>query len=259
MASTVSCPGCQVKLKLKPEYVGKKIKCPRCARLIAISRAPGVMAMPPKAVARAAARAAAGKAPPPMPKASPKPSPIEDDDAAVVTAPARKKKARPSEKAPCPECGEMVDVDAKKCPYCKVALETDEEEEYRKWRKCPRCGKQAGRGVLWTIWGSFYFTRLFHEVRCDECGKSYNGLTGRSNVGPAVVCLSVPLMAIAGIGYFVSWILKERGRESGFEWLDTLSLIILIVGGLGLLTGIVLWLVLGQGQNGSRRPVRDRD
>jgi hypothetical protein len=263
MASTVTCPGCQVKLKLKPEYAGKKLKCPRCTRVMLIPAARNVTAAPPKAVAAKAAAAPAGKVPagkaPPLPaKTKPKPVPFEDDDAAVVTAPAKKKKDRKTDMTPCPECGEMVDVDAKKCPYCKVALEADDEEEYKKWRKCPRCGKQMARSVLWTIWGSFYMTRLFHHVRCEECGLTYNGTTGKSNRGPAVVCLSTPLLAIAGIGYFVSWIVKDRGHYE-YEWLDTVSLIVAIIGAVGLLAGIVLWMVMGQGQRGARSRERDRD
>ena len=152
--------------------------------------------------------------------------------------------------SPCPECGEMVDVDAKKCPHCKTLLESDDEEEHKKWKKCPACRKQAARPVLWTIWGSFYFTRLFHQVRCEECGKTYNGKTGGSNLGPAIVCMSVPLMAIAGIGYFIWWIAKDRGHLE-YEWVDTVSLILMIAGGVGLLTGIILWLVL-RGKSGRR-------
>jgi hypothetical protein len=246
MASTVTCPGCQVKLKLKPEYAGKKIRCPRCTRVLAIRAAPGVTARPPKAVAAkgAPANVPAGKAPPPLARTSPKPPPLEDDGAAVVTAPAKKRKERKTDMTPCPECGEMVDVDAKKCPHCKVALEADDEEEYRKWRRCPRCGKQAAKHVLWTIWGSFYFTRLFHQVRCEECGQAYNGKTGKSNLGPAVVCLSVPLLAMCGIGYFVAWIVEDRGYAAR-EWITITSLILGIAGGVGLLAGIVLWLVIG--------------
>ena len=65
----------------------------------------------------------------------------------------------------------MVDNDATKCPHCKTPLETDEEEEYQKWKKCPRCRQQRAKRVLWTFWGSFYFTALFKHVKCQECGK----------------------------------------------------------------------------------------
>jgi DNA-directed RNA polymerase subunit RPC12/RpoP len=215
MAETVACPGCQVKLKLKPEYAGKKIKCPRCAHLIVVPSVAGVTAGRPRpgAPAKLAPRGAPQKAvTPKVPAAAAKKArpPADDDDDAVIAGPPTKKK-RKSDMAPCPECGEPVDVAATKCPHCKTPLEADEEEEYRKWKKCPTCGKQAAKRVLWTFWGSFYFTALFKHVRCEECGTKYNGKTGKSNLVPALMCVSIALLLILGLAVLILWILSTRG------------------------------------------------
>src|SRR5438309_2163854 len=80
MAETIACPGCQTKLKLRPEYAGKKIRCPRCAHLIAVPRNPAAVgagkpakpAAPARAVTtKSPARAAAAPPPPP-------PDPLEE-------------------------------------------------------------------------------------------------------------------------------------------------------------------------------------
>ena len=201
MAETVQCPGCQTKLKLKPEYAGKKIKCPKCAHTIVVPSAPGVTTSPPRA---ATSKTKAGVAIPVAPD--------DEDDGAVSAEPPRKKGRKSENMTPCPECGEMVDDAAVKCPHCKAVLEADEEEEYKRWKKCPHCRKQMGRRVLWTFWGSFYFTALFKHVRCDECGTAYNGKTGRSNIVPALMCVFVALLLIGGIVGFIIWMLKDRGQ-----------------------------------------------
>ncbi len=233
MVETVSCPGCQTKLKMKPEYAGKKIKCPRCAQMILVPDARGVTAAPPKV--------AAAKKATPKGRAAPR---EEEDEAAVMTSP-RKKKGRQSDMSPCPECGEMVDNDARKCPHCRTPLEVDDEEEYKKWKKCPECGQKRARRVLWTFWGSFYFTAIFKHVRCEECGTTYNGKTGKSNLGPAVICVSVPLLAIAAIGHVILWIIRDRGADPA-EWLTYLVWGMDGVAGLGVLAGVILWLVKKQ-------------
>src|SRR5262245_58151248 len=38
-AAVVACPGCSVKLRAKPEWAGKTLKCPKCAGLIAVPAA----------------------------------------------------------------------------------------------------------------------------------------------------------------------------------------------------------------------------
>ena len=87
-----------------------------------------------------------------------------------------------------------------------------------------------------------YFTAIFKHVRCDECGATYNGKTGKSNLGPAVICVSVPLLAIAAIGHVIIWIIKDRGAEPA-DWVRYAAYGMDIVAGLGVVAGIVLWLL----------------
>jgi hypothetical protein len=152
------------------------------------------------------------KAPPlpPIPKTKPKKR-DDDEEAAIATAPGKPKKKGKRDQSPCPECGEMVDNTATKCPFCKTPLEVDEEEQWQKWKPCPSCGQKKGERVLWTLWGSFYFSAMFHHVRCAECGTKYNGNTGRSNIVPAIICVTIPLLAIVGIGIAIYYYMRSIG------------------------------------------------
>jgi hypothetical protein len=165
------------------------------------------------------------------------------DDAAVITAPAKKKKIRRYDMSPCPECGEMVDNAATRCPYCRTALEVDEEAQYKRWRKCPNCGQQKAKRVLWTFWGSFYFSALFHHVSCQECGTCYNGRTGQSNVGPAILIMSVVVMAIGGLGRLIVYFFERQGYDVQ-DWLGIACWCVTGLGLAGAISGVTLWLAL---------------
>jgi DNA-directed RNA polymerase subunit M/transcription elongation factor TFIIS len=92
----------------------------------------------------------------------------------------------------------------------------DEEEEVpvrtrSKYVPCPRCGAEEARRVKFTFWGSYYFTALFKHVRCQECGCAYNGRTGRSNLLPAIVCVTVAAVAFLGVLGVIYWLFHSRG------------------------------------------------
>ena len=61
--------------------------------------------------------------------------------------------------------------------------------------------------MTWTPWGSFYGPALFNHVRCRECGFGYNGLTGKSNLIPAIFFVTVPAVLIVGILVALLWVL----------------------------------------------------
>jgi hypothetical protein len=44
--------------------------------------------------------------------------------------------------------------------------------------QCPKCGMTRPLKVGFTWWGGVVGPALFHVVRCDNCGKQYNGKTG---------------------------------------------------------------------------------
>jgi DNA-directed RNA polymerase subunit M/transcription elongation factor TFIIS len=131
----------------------------------------------------------------------------------------------------CPRCAEGVDVPSspggitKQAPpraAAPVLVEPlDEEEDPQddeaparkssQYPPCPRCGAEEARRVKFTWWGSIYFTRLFKHVRCQECGYGYNGRTGKSNLLPAIVCVSIALAALLGVLGFIVWFIHRQG------------------------------------------------
>ena len=72
---------------------------------------------------------------------------------------------------------------------------------------CPKCGAEGAKRVKYTFWGSFYGPRIFSHVRCPECGATYNGKTGGSNIIPAIGCVTLPLLGIlfivGAVGYYL--------------------------------------------------------
>jgi hypothetical protein len=113
-------------------------------------------------------------------------------------APARTKK--------CPECGEQIPVRARTCRYCHYDLDED-DELLSPYKPCPRCNAQQSKRVSFTFWGSFYGPALFTHVQCPRCRYSYNGKTGKSNLVPAILFVTVPLVLIlaifGGLGYLI--------------------------------------------------------
>ena len=86
--------------------------------------------------------------------------------------------------------------------------EVDEDGEpvkrRRKRRKsayapCPGCGSRRAARVMWTFWGSFYGPAMFTHVRCPDCGTTFNGNSGRSNLIPAILFVMVPLLLLFAI------------------------------------------------------------
>ena len=65
--------------------------------------------------------------------------------------------------------------------------------------------------MKWTPWGSYYGPALFTHVRCPECGYTYNGRTGHSNLIPIIIFVATPLLALAGLLGVIVSILRARG------------------------------------------------
>jgi predicted Zn finger-like uncharacterized protein len=188
MATTLSCPGCQTPLRLREDLAGKKIKCPRCGQVITVPAEEIVML---EAV---------------------------DDEKITSEPPTLKTSSKKTATRPCPECGEAIAWTARTCRYCHARLdeEDDEEEEDRvvkrsKYKPCPRCGEVGAKRVVWTPWGSFYGPALLSHVRCPECGYAYNGKSGRSNLIPAIIFVSIPLLGILAILVGLVWYIHHQG------------------------------------------------
>jgi hypothetical protein len=52
---------------------------------------------------------------------------------------------------------------------------------------CPTCRATSAKRLNFTFWGGAIGPRLLNHVRCDQCGTTYNGKTGKSNLGAIVV------------------------------------------------------------------------
>jgi hypothetical protein len=124
----------------------------------------------------------------------------------------------------CPRCARAVDIPAgggitdKPLPTGEaVTVEPlgDEEDvpvkRRSKYVPCPQCGAEESKRIPFTFWGSFYFTALFSHVGCPACGYRYNGRTGRSNLVPAILCVSVALLCLLGALGFIAWFFHRQG------------------------------------------------
>jgi DNA-directed RNA polymerase subunit RPC12/RpoP len=190
MTATMNCPGCQATLRLRDDMAGKKIKCPRCAQLIAV---------PAREGATAAEAAPGGEV-----------------AAEAITLEPEGAKAEPTATRRCPACGERIAVTARQCRYCQADVAEAERaeppaERRSKYKPCPRCGEEGAKRVKFTFWGSYYGTALFNHVRCPACGYKYNGKTGRSNILPAIVFVTVPLLGILALIGWALWYIHKQG------------------------------------------------
>jgi hypothetical protein len=132
-------------------------------------------------------------------------------------------RARPElagKKVRCPKCGKPVQVPAEEEELVELTLAEEEEleeEEERprkkasKYKPCPECGATGAKRVKATWWGSFYGPALFTHVRCPECDYAYNGRTGGSNLIPAIVFVTVPLVGIIALLGLIFYLLHSRG------------------------------------------------
>jgi transposase-like protein len=46
---------------------------------------------------------------------------------------------------------------------------------------CPICNQSNAKQMTWTWWGGFIGPLLISHVKCQSCGKTYNGKTGKDN------------------------------------------------------------------------------
>lgn len=175
MTIAITCPGCRSTLRIKEEYAGQTVKCPRCEAQVAV---------PAGEVAEVEA--------------------IEEVEGAVTERPAPRRSP-----------AEEVSPTRRRPERDDPRRHADDERPRSRWKPCPRCGATDPKRVNFTFWGSFYFTGLFHHVRCLECGCKYNGKSGKSNIIPAIICVTIPAVLIAFILFFMVWVIFLRGYFGG--------------------------------------------
>jgi hypothetical protein len=188
MSISLKCPGCRSKLRLRGDLAGRKVKCPRCDKVLLV----------PEAEVEVAVAAEEEE---------------EDDRITEAAAPRRKASSRIQREKPSSRGKRTM----------RQPREEEEEDDRRhrddkggkkgkKYKPCPKCGSGGAERVKWTAWGSFYGPAMFSHVRCPECDYCYNGKTGRSNLIPAIIFTLVPLLGIIGIIVAIFIMLQQRGR-----------------------------------------------
>jgi len=61
---------------------------------------------------------------------------------------------------------------------------------------CPKCSSESIKRVKWTWWGGVLGPALINSTKCESCGHTFNGNTGKSNT-TAIVVYSIVLIVIA--------------------------------------------------------------
>jgi len=61
---------------------------------------------------------------------------------------------------------------------------------------CPKCNGTSIKKVKWTWWGGALGPALIHTTKCETCGYTFNGNTGKSNT-TAIVLYSIIIFIIA--------------------------------------------------------------
>jgi predicted Zn finger-like uncharacterized protein len=165
------CPACQAALRVKDEHAGKKMKCPKCAKVIAIPEKQAEEVFEDVEVVDEEAAESAG-------------DPFDFDS----DAPAPKKGAVKSKEPDRPK-----------------------GKTWGKYMPCPNCGGREAKRLKWTWWGSYYGPRIFNHVRCVDCGFAFNGKTGDSNMIPMILCVAIPLVFCAIALFFLYVALVRTG------------------------------------------------
>ena len=191
MTISLTCIACAAELRVRDEHAGKAVRCPKCSEVITV----------PNEELHVATL-------------------VEPSDTAITAITARRAgTARPeSTREPqprCRRCGERNPSEKEQCRRCGLWLDSGRSHGRHgrptDYEPCPRCRCDDPERVTWTIWGSFYGPAMFHHVRCRDCGYTYNGHTGKSNVLVATIFVLVPVVLIAaiigGLGYYLSSVL----------------------------------------------------
>jgi DNA-directed RNA polymerase subunit M/transcription elongation factor TFIIS len=188
MPIMITCPGCKSKLRIRDEYAGKAMKCPRCSASVSI---------PSEDVAEVA----------------PEIEEVEPlvEETAIADVQPRPRASEHAATIKCPECGKRVSETTRRCRYCQALLDADDDWADSPYLPCPKCGASGSTKVEWTWWGRYLGPKLFNHVVCPECEHGYNGMTGGSNIAAKILFVLVPLLGIAGILVALFFVLKNKG------------------------------------------------
>jgi transposase-like protein len=67
---------------------------------------------------------------------------------------------------------------------------------------CPKCGSSHVKKVGYTWWGGAIGPRLMNHTKCNNCGTTYNGKSGKSNTN-AIIIYNVVILSLCFFGLCV--------------------------------------------------------
>lgn len=75
----------------------------------------------------------------------------------------------------------------------------------KQFAQCPKCSASNAKKVGFTWWGGALGPMMFSHVKCQNCGKTYNGKTGKDNTTKifiyVLVCIIIAFFVFAAIGF----------------------------------------------------------
>jgi len=66
---------------------------------------------------------------------------------------------------------------------------------------CPKCSSNKIQSVGFTWWGGIIGPKILSHVKCQDCGTTFNGKTGKSNT-TGIIIYSVVVFVIAFAIFF---------------------------------------------------------
>ncbi|MDR2188381.1 MAG: hypothetical protein LBE62_10060 [Azonexus sp.] len=96
-----------------------------------------------------------------------------------------------------------------------LMLQPEWEDPVFEYKPCPKCSSLKVEKVGFTWWLGI-LPSLLNQVKCKECGASYNGKTGKSNTGAIIIYVTG-----AGIAIISLLLTSSRWKISGyllFNW-----------------------------------------
>jgi transposase-like protein len=68
---------------------------------------------------------------------------------------------------------------------------------------CPKCSSTRAHKMSFTWWGGLLGPSLFTHVKCQKCGTTYNGKTGKSNTVAITIYVLISLIIVIALLAFV--------------------------------------------------------
>lgn len=77
------------------------------------------------------------------------------------------------------------------------------------FEKCPKCRSKNAKEVSFTWWGGALGPKMFNHVKCQTCGKGYNGETGKDNDNKIIVYNLVGFVIVSVLFALGSFLMRS--------------------------------------------------